>query len=327
MILILTAPDDVHADAVGEKLEFRSASFVRFDPAVYPVSARITARTGRGSAGGLLEADEQAIRLPLETVSVVWYRRPGIPAAHRFTSRGTGLAVVEMAANGLSDVWQWIDADWVPARPDALRTAAWKLAQLRAAAHVGFEIPATLLTNDPDALIRFYREYEGQVVSKRVPGSMLDADESPFCRYTEPVGTRDIGYATAVRFSPLLIQAAVAKRLEVRVTVVGESVFPVMIDSQATNHTRYDWRRYDHLRTPYRLHELPPSVEGHCRSVTQLLGLRFSTIDLIQDPTGRYVFIELNPNGQFLWVEQATGLRIADAVAELLVTIDHEHDQ
>jgi hypothetical protein len=36
-------------------------------------------------------------------------------------------------------------------------------------------------------------------------------------------------------------------------------------------------------------------------------------------PDGRYVVLEINPNGQYLWIEKATGLPISDAICDFLM--------
>jgi pyruvate carboxylase len=55
-------------------------------------------------------------------------------------------------------------------------------------------------------------------------------------------------------------------------------------------------------------------VTGLMRS----LGLRFGALDFLVTPEGEWVFLEVNPNGQRAFVEQATGLPIAAAIAGAL---------
>jgi len=102
------------------------------------------------------------------------------------------------------------------------------------------------------------------------------------------VSPRDVAYAEAVSLCPVVLQAYVPKRLELRVTVVGQQAFAAEIHSQATHRTRVDWRRY-------------------------------GTIDLILTPDDRYVFLELNSAGEYGWIEDLTGLPISDAIAGFLL--------
>src|SRR5207237_1495301 len=105
--------------------------------------------------------------------------------------------------------------------------------------------PPTLIGNSPDEFLEFYRQHDGQIISKLASTAFTFTLGTTFSRYTEIVSTRDVAHADSVRFCPMIFQAYVPKRLELRVTVVGERVFVAEIHSQESNHTRHAWRRYD----------------------------------------------------------------------------------
>ena len=198
-----------------------------------------------------------------------------------------------------------------------------KLTQLQLARGLGFDIAPTLVTTDPDELLTF-RAAHADLVSKQVgftQGFKLPGTDEGF-RYTLPVTPRDLTHVEAIRLCPIIVQARVPKRSELRVTVVGEKVFAAEIDSQETHHTATDWRRYDHPHCVLRPHRLPDAVASQCVGLTHALGLRFGALDLVLTPDGRYVFLEINPNGQYLWTEHAAGLPISDAMATLLMSLD-----
>jgi glutathione synthase/RimK-type ligase-like ATP-grasp enzyme len=193
------------------------------------------------------------------------------------------------------------------------------------AGELGFELPPTLVTTNAAALLDFHRRHDGRIISK-VAGPTLGRFYGPDVgRYTEPVTTRDIGYFDAVRFAPAIYQACVDKRVELRITVVGERVFPVEIHSQDAARTRGDWRRYDLGLTPHRLHALPEALTRRCVQLVRRLGLAYGAIDMILTPEDRYVFIEINPNGQFLWIEQLVRAGIGEAIADCLAAYAQAH--
>ncbi|MCA1693463.1 MAG: hypothetical protein LC749_01330 [Actinobacteria bacterium] len=109
---------------------------------------------------------------------------------------------------------------------------------------------------------------------------------------------------------------------ELRVTVVGDQVFACRIESQVTESTRIDWRRYDLENTPHVAHRLDPDIERRCVVLTRHFGLEFSAIDLIVTADGETVLLELNPNGQWAWIEELTGLPISAAIADVLARRD-----
>ncbi|MEU6073583.1 hypothetical protein [Micromonospora sp. NPDC047074] len=337
MILILTAPDDVHADAAEAELRRRGAAWIRFDPADVPSRASLSvairdgrltrtlvrdpgpdgAGTGPGGTDPVANHRDAAGRqvVDLDAITAVWFRRPGVPVAPAHLADPYARFVVEESRQFVGDVWETLDVPALPApRPVVLR-AQQKVRQLQLALRLGFDVPATTVGNDPGAVLDLFNHADGRLIAKQVGLSDI-GDE--LMRFTEPVSHRDIGHVDGVRHCPFIAQAHVPKRVELRVTVVGDRVFAVAIDSQRSNHARYDWRREDGRNTPMSPYALPDDVAARCVTLTRLLGLRYSALDLIVTPDGRYVYIEINPSGQYLWVEEETGLPITAAVVDLL---------
>jgi hypothetical protein len=318
MILILTRADDPHADHVEERLRQRGANFMRFKPRQFPSSAAISLElSSGGQARYTLRHGQESI--DLNCVTAVWYRRPEQPVPHAEITDTVCREYVEAECKAFAqDAWDCLNCRWLPAPFMILKRAEQKAFQLKLAGELGFELPPTLFTNNPEDFLDFYCRHD-RIVSKLAGTSFFGSVYSKFARYTEVVSTRDVGYAESVRYCPLIFQAYVPKRLELRITVVGQVVFAAEIHSQQSNHTRHDWRRYDPHKTAYFPHELPPDVESRCVELVARLGLCYGAIDLVLTPDGRYVFLEINPNGQYLWIEHATSLPITDAICDLLM--------
>jgi len=109
---------------------------------------------------------------------------------------------------------------------------------------------------------RLLFRHNGSIVSKLLGSSFIEIFGDEFSRYTEIVNPRDIAYTGSLRYCPMVFQAYIPKELEVRVTVVGRQVFAAEIHSQASNHTRGDWRRYDNFHTPYCPANCPSTSNG-----------------------------------------------------------------
>jgi glutathione synthase/RimK-type ligase-like ATP-grasp enzyme len=219
----------------------------------------------------------------------------------------------------MQSLWSMLTDAWLPGRPLAVRQAEQKAFQLKLAGDLGFELPPTLITNRPADLVDFYREHDGLIVSKQAATAFPATIGFGMVRFTELVTTRDIAHAQSISYCPMIFQAYVPKRVELRITVVGTRVFAAEIHSQANNRTRHDWRRYDLDRTPHLPHDLPHDVSAKCVRLVEELGLRYGAIDMIVTPDERYVFVEINPNGQYLWIEHQTGLPISEAICDLLL--------
>lgn len=330
MILILTQPFDPHADHVAQMLGERGAEFLRFNPADFPAQASLSA--GYSSEGQMRSSLRiGANEIDLTQIQSVWTRRPQAPVPH---AEIQDAALREFIASDcrtfVQDLWNALPCPWLPGHPAAIHRAQFKVSQLRLAAELGLELPATLITNNREQFLDFYNQHNGNIISK-VVGAGFDrfmADAASVSRYTEVVSKRDVAYAASLQYCPMILQAYVPKRLELRVTIVGREVFAAEIHSQHTHHTRYDWRRYDMGQTPMFPHALPPEVQARCVRLLQRLELSYGAIDLILTPDGRYVFLEINPSGQYLWIEKETGLPISAAICDFLMAGQGaEHEQ
>lgn len=318
MILVLSKPGDVHADRVEAMLRDRGARVVRFDPGEVG-GARVVLEHGvRGQGTRIVTAEAGTI--DLAEVSVVWLRRPTAPRASDAIADPAMRRYIALELELLLDgIWAALDCAWLPGRYPEIRAADHKLAQLQLAAGLGFTVPPSLITNDPAELVRFYEEHGGALISKLASPAVFWTEPRVAVRYTQPVELADLGYAASMlRHAPMLFQPRIDKALELRVTVVGEQVFAAATESQRNPRTQVD-SRSDFARTEYQAHRLPGAIEARCRAMTARSGLGFATIDLIVTPAGDHVFLELNPNGQYLWIEERTGLPISDAISELLI--------
>jgi hypothetical protein len=320
MILILTHRDDLGRDRVERRLRELGEDVTRFDPGDLPMRAACSLRFTRATGWQRTIERVDAPSIDVGRISAVWLRRPGArqlpaqlddPAMRRYVGdEWSALA---------GDLFSGMDCFWLPAAPAIVRETMRKCRPLMLAHELGFRIPDTAFTSRPQDLFDLHRAHGGNIITKQASASAFpNAFENRLLRYTERVSARDLGYARRLRTSPVLVQENVAKRLEIRVTVVGEHVFAAEIDSQASHRTRQDWRRYDHSNTPLRVHVLPAPVERRCVEITRRLGLSFGAMDLILTPDDEYLFLEINPAGEFGWIEDATRMPISEAIADLL---------
>jgi glutathione synthase/RimK-type ligase-like ATP-grasp enzyme len=90
-------------------------------------------------------------------------------------------------------------------------------------------------------------------------------------------------------------------------------VFATRID----NPDELDWRRGRH-NIAYQPYEMPENVLVGVRRLMRSLGLVFGALDFVVTDEGHH-FLEINPNGQWGWIENETGQPISRAIADALV--------
>jgi glutathione synthase/RimK-type ligase-like ATP-grasp enzyme len=114
-------------------------------------------------------------------------------------------------------------------------------------------------------------------------------------------------------------QEYIEKKYEIRLTIMGNTYIPVRINSQEREETRVDWRNGDQVLA-YDGVRLPEEFVTKVHRLMHRLGLVYGAIDLIVTPDDDIVFLEVNPTGQYAWLEFDLGLPMAESMAELLLT-------
>ncbi len=323
MILIISYPADPAARMGERLLQARGVPFARFDASRVVDGGGLTLRlAAKGGPSRRVASDAGVI--DLADVGAVWHRRHLVRGAREVDDlRLRKLSELETEA-ALLQTWSDLGVPFLPAPLAVIRAGQEKLRQLTLATRLGFEIPETLVTTDGDALLEFHRAHGGRVITKQLASDSISDSglANEYCRYTETMPMRDLAARDSARVCPVYAQARVPKAIELRVTVVGERVFSAEIHSQSTRHGRDDWRKAGPVAVPYGVHDMPAEIASRCRAMTRALGLCYGAIDMIVRPDGGYVFLEINPAGEYHWIEQRTGMPITEAVVDHLVAAD-----
>lgn len=306
-VLVVTNLEDVTADLVIAALNRRGVPVVRLDPAEIGDGLAFAGRIGGDDRGWSGRLRTNSRELDLGHVRSVYHRRPGPWRFDHLERRARGFASAE-ARHGLTGLLNDLPVLHVNA-PLANARAEYKPSQLRAAAELGFAVPATLITNDPVAARRFAGEHCG-VVYKSFRG-VPPAEGETGVIWTQRVEAEEIDESVSV--TAHLFQAEVEKVGDVRITVVGRRVFAFRIQAPGSP---LDWRSGNWDRLEYTPINLPTQFVARLRAYLDRFSLAFGCFDFAVDDAEGLVFIECNPNGQWGFLPASDS--IADAFAELL---------
>jgi glutathione synthase/RimK-type ligase-like ATP-grasp enzyme len=189
-------------------------------------------------------------------------------------------------------VWGILDSLEAPIfnNPRREERAGVKAVQLKCAAEVGLRIPDTLMTNNSADVKEFYERLDGRVIFK-MPGSLPGPTPG-----TQRLEEYQLDRLDLLSNAPVLFQEEIPPNKDIRVMVVGERVFAAEACSRFV-----DWR-YDGSII-WRHHRLSGKVDGAINKLMMLLGLDLASFDFRLSEAGEYCFFEVNPNGQFLFIE------------------------
>lgn len=315
-VLVVTAEEDATADRVESRLTDRGVPVVRVDTGDFPTRVRLDARNLDGRWSGTLSTADGTVQL--DRVRSVYYRRPTrfrLPAD--LAGPDSEFATTE-AKLGLGGVLASLPAVWVN-HPARMAPAKYKPLQLAVAARLGLPVPRSLVTNDIEAVRSFAAGIEGPIVCKTFSSLLLDGGDTVTSVFTTTVDPATID-PDQVAATAHLFQERVPKAFDARVTVVGNTVFGVAVLA-GSEAGRDDWRAdYHHLR--YEPVTVPDAIQVGMSTYLGHFGLSFGAFDFVVEPDGAWRFLECNPNGQWLWLEDEAGQPIATALAAFLAGAD-----
>ncbi|HEX9940636.1 MAG TPA: hypothetical protein VGG03_01370 [Thermoanaerobaculia bacterium] len=302
-VLISTFPKDVHAEEVALALEDQGHEAVLWYASDFPTvqSATLDFRggemdwelTGPGLAGARPPFDTVWLRRPTPAVLPPDLHPGDLPVARR-ECRDFLRGLYHLAAP---------DAFWVNPLAGRLRADS-KAVQLREAQRVGLTIPPTVMSNNPARIRQFLDEIGGRGIYKAFYPAQWNGEERIAVLLTSEITPGDLPEDELLRLTPGIFQARVEKSHELRVTVMGSHVVTARLCSQEVEEAQLDWRAAG-AQIQLEPDRLPDAVEAACLRLMRSLGIVFGCFDFIVTPEGEHVFLEVNPSGQFLWVEEA----------------------
>jgi ATP-grasp ribosomal peptide maturase len=310
-VLIISTAGDWSAEQVAGQLSARGVPHAWIDTGDFPQRLSLTAELGPTAWLGVLAG---ARPVDLADVSSVFYRRPGdfdIPAGMSGPERQFARS---QARIGVGGVLSSLPARWVN-HPSALADAEYKPRQLAAARQLGMTVPATLITNRAEA-VREFAARHGDVIVKPLADPIVEEAGSYTAVWTRKLAQADLDDLAGVSATAHLFQQWVPKAYEVRLTVVGDQLFPVAIHA-GSDQARIDWRSdYDALT--YQVIDCPAEVRQHVSGFCQAFALTYAAFDFVVTDEGRWAFLECNGAGQWGWLAEELDLPIAEALADEL---------
>ena len=308
-ILVITNEDDPHADKVIQKL---GDCVFRFNTEMilndFNIGISILSHSNKE-----ISIKGYDRKIAFEEIGSVYYRRPIKPVVEESElseiREGEAWGALYHFLYGLDNL-PWMG------HPLRDKRNSSRMLQLNTAVDVGFQIPNTLISRDSKEIRRFVKKC-GLVAVKPIHMRGLTQDDKWIPYFTEVISYD--------RFNELdedvltstynYIQKYIPKKREWRVTIVGDSIFPCVLESQNAVGGEEDWRKIKYSSIKHYFEELPDAITEMILKYCRKLKLPFGAMDLIETPEGDWYFLECNPNGQWLWIEELTNQPISTAIA------------
>lgn len=316
MILVVSYPGEEHTAAVVDHLTRAGREVVQIDLADFPGRRPIEFGWSNGDRPAFL-IEHEGRRVNLADAGAVWWRRvtdfavdPAIGSGERsaFAHSETSQAI-----HGMLDS---LSCPWMNPR-EADAAAHHKPYQWSVAHDIGLKLPRTLVTTSAGAARDFIESVRpGRVVFKAFLAAIQE------WRETRLVEQEDLDRLDLVRYAPVIFQEYVPG-VDLRITMIGDDIHAAEIDVRNTSY-EVDMRMVVGEGIVKAV-TLPLDVADKLRRLQHRLRLVYGAIDMRRTDQGEHVFLEVNPAGQWLFVEQRTGLPIAQALADYLCRVSDAH--
>lgn len=319
--LILTNSSDATSDYLYRRLIDGGVRCCRFDTDTALDTLRVSCRHG----------DElwhwDGGRVGRGTLSAVILRRP-----KPLTSRIAGDPFqLRHAAGEWSECIEGLLAGLPPDRwinhPACNASASHKIEQLRHAQQVGLRVPDWIVTTEPADAREFTSRHDYDVIVKPLASGYIErhAPAEDTLIYTSALDRSRDDLLDLLPGCPALFQSRVDKRTDVRLVVVGGSMTAVCLHAtDPGGYQRLDVRRNNMVDVEYQQVAVPESVAVAVHNMLKDYGLRFAALDFAITPNDDWVFFEVNPNGQWAWLDLVGAADIGSAfVAQIQSLLEH----
>ncbi|MCF5806075.1 hypothetical protein [Pseudomonas tremae] len=317
MLLLVTNRRDITMDYVVAELRRRDMPYFRLNTELLPQA--FCSMAGHTRSAWTIAMDGRQVCG--DDITGAYFRRPGAPIiADSVADEGERAYVAAEWSSFLKSLYSRLEGLWLNS-PNAIFAAEDKPLQLMLAHELGFNVPPVMITNDISS-VRAITD-ASQAVCKPLRQAVLTG-ETERVIFTSRIGNLEEVKAESIALAPFIVQKEIVKKYDVRVTVVGHQIFATAIWSQEHAETEVDWRQGSRPDLRHEKITLEPIVQQQCLALLVNLGLRYGAIDFVCDREGTLWFLEINPNGQWAWIENLTGYPIASAIVDELTGTSHD---
>lgn len=319
MILILSNKFDITTDFVIKELQKKDYPYVRInteDLHELKVSTSIL------NDEMLIETNDGVFDF-VNDIGIVWNRRPRDVLEFSDSDVDLDQGTLEF----VRDQWsEWLVSlesvsgiTWVNAPEDNRRMES-KITQLRLAHNLGFTIPETVVTNDASKLSGGFSTQNEDIVAKSLGEPLIKSEEQNKFIYTVELDEVPSHKNENIGLCPTIFQKSMTPKTDYRVTVIGNSVYPVKIIGTDKKDVPLDWRtELDDIQ--FVQSDLPQHITDLCRNYVERANLKFGAIDLVE-VDDEFIFLEINPNGEWGWLQKPWDVPIAETLTEYLIEND-----
>ncbi|MBQ8887769.1 MAG: hypothetical protein IJY61_08730 [Candidatus Gastranaerophilales bacterium] len=304
MIVILGVENEAHAKRVATYLQAKGEEYIFLDTQNYPNSIFLDWEATERNKGNITINNK---KIPLSDIKSAYWRNFSDVKYEHFEDGENSEFLSSMLErerrSALHSFFYSLDTNWVNSMHafDLHKKKAFLTSEFK---KNGIRVPKTLITNDKDALIRFYEENDKNIIYKPVLGGA----------YTQKITDESLTdeQLATLKVSPVQFQEFV-DGVDIRVYAFKNTLYSAIIEASTI-----DFR--EDMESKLIPVDLPKKVQEDCFKMMKIADLKYSGIDIRLSNKGEYVFIEANPAPMFIHAERVTGFPLTEELIKLLLS-------
>jgi len=311
-VLILTKKSDIESDLIGIQLLKNGICYIKINEEDIPLDFGTEFRIGSKKRVLLRLRNKEIIA---DNIKVVLFRYFDL----KFLKYLTGIHQMyfEQQWYQLFNCLQTsLKCQWIN-DPKNTFDAENRLYQLLVAQKIGFKIPDTSITNIPSLGIRFFNEHSKKIIAKVLHHHEIIHKEYSYRFPTSAITAEYLSELNELTYAPVILQERIAISEEIRITVVNRKVFAIRIKTNKRGYS--DLHKVEERFLNFEKFKIEKNIEKMCINLNKEMGLLVSSIDLLMSSKGEMYFLEVNPVGDWNWLEKNVDVPITDSVSKLIL--------
>ncbi len=312
-VLILTKKTDIESDLLGIKLLKNDLDYVKINEEDIPLKFQFRYYIGETIKSQLFHYKR---KISPEKVKLVLFRHFDL----RFLSYCSGLRQMYFSQQwnqAFHSLKMNLNCMWINDLEKTF-TAENRYLQLITAKKTGFKIPETLITNFPPAGKEFFDKCHKSMVAKVLHHHEINLKCVSYRFLTNEVKNSHLSSYNDLIYAPVIFQKKIKNRVEIRTTVIKNKVYSCEIGTRLSKDKFLDLHKFKEADLKFKEITMDRKTRDLCLHLNKKLGLSMSSIDFVIDNAGNLIFLEVNPVGDWFWIEKRTNLPITEAVFDLI---------
>ncbi len=313
-ILILTKKIDIESDLLGIQFLKNGIDYIKITEEDIPLNFHFEFKIGK-SNDSILHLEKR--KFNTDEIKIILFRYFDPKFLNYYSGGVYQMYFAQQWYQAFNCLPIALDALWIN-NPQRTFDAENRLNQLLSAQRLGFNIPETVITNDMEAAKRFFKRFPKSTIVKVLHHHEIYLDQKSYRFLTNKIETSHSSKFNELTYAPVIFQKRIENDSEIRVTVVNDKSFSCRISTIKEKQDFSDLHKIKEKELIFSEINLGKKMEKQCIKLNRELGLHVSSIDFIQNKNGELFFLEINPIGDWNWIEKHTNLPITKSMFDFV---------